>query len=124
MKLRLLVDENASRRLVAACRQLQADFPIAHISDWSDGACRGLDDTALLLTLRDHGMILVGFDRSSMPMHAGNLTRRGVGHSGVILFRPGVPMAAFGEQARLLVGFMDEAAAWDWADRIEYLPKA
>ena len=124
MKPRLLADENTSKHLVAACRRLQADFSIAHISDWERGACRGLEDTALLLTLRDQGMILVGFDRASMAMHAGNLTRRSVGHSGVVLFRPSVPTVAYGQQARLLVELMAETVDWDWADRIEYLPRA
>jgi len=50
------------------------------------------------------------------------VTREGLGHAGIILFRRVVPSVAFGELARLLVEFWREAADWDWADRIEYLP--
>jgi hypothetical protein len=122
VKPRLLADENTSHRMVAACRQIEAGFPIVHISDWREGACLSLKDPALLMTLRETGMVLVGFDRASLPMHAGSLTREGLGHAGVILFRRSVPTVAYGKQARLLVDFWREAVDWDWADRIEYLP--
>jgi hypothetical protein len=122
MKPRLLADENTSHRLVAACQQLQPGFPMVHISEWEKGAYLSVKDPALLMTLRECGLILVGFDRANMPMHAGNLTREGLGHAGVILFRRLIPMSAYGKPADLLVRYWEEAAGWDWADRIEYLP--
>ena len=85
MKPRLLADENTSHRLVAACQQIEVGFPIMHISDWENGAYLSVKDPALLMTLREHEMILVGFDRASMPLHAGTLTRAGVGHAGVMV---------------------------------------
>ncbi len=123
MKPRLLADENTSHRMVSACRRLDAKFPIVHISDWKNGAYRSANDTALLLALRECGMVLVGFDRASIPHHAGALTRGGLGHAGVILFRRSVLSTAYGQQARLLAGFWEEAQRWDWDDRIEYLPR-
>jgi hypothetical protein len=74
------------------------------------------------MTLREAGIVMVGFDRASLPMHAGNLTREGLGNAGIILFRRSVPTVAYGKQARLLVEWWREAANLDWADRIEYLP--
>jgi hypothetical protein len=124
VKPRLLADENTSHRMVAACRQIEDSFPLIHISVWREGSCLSLKDPALLMTLREAGMILVGFDRASLPMHAGDLTREGLGHAGVILFRRAVPTVAYGKQSRLLVEFWRQAADWDWADRIEYLPGA
>lgn len=124
MKPRLLADENTSHRLVSACRQMDAEFPLIHISDWENGAYLSVKDPVLLMTLRGHEMILLSFDRASIPLHAGTLTREGVGHSGIILFRRSVPTTAYGRQARLLVNFWGEARNWDWADRIEYVPKA
>jgi hypothetical protein len=123
VKPRLLADENTSHRLVSACRQLERGFPLIHISDWESGAYLSVKDPALLMTLREHELILVGFDRASMPLHAGTLTREGVGHAGVILFRRSVPTIAYGRQARLLSNLWQEAEDWDWADRIEYLPR-
>jgi hypothetical protein len=124
VKPRLLADENTSHGFVAACRQIAADFPIIHISDWQEGACLSVKDPALLMTLREAGMILVGFDRASLPMHAGELSREGLGHAGVILFRRSVSVVAYGKQARLLGDLWREARDWDWADRIEYLPRS
>ncbi len=123
MKARLLADENTSHRLVAACRQINSDFPIIHIADWHGGAWLSAKDPQLLMALRESEMILLGFDRASLPMHAAKLTREGLGHAGLILFRRSVPMIAYGRQARLLVAFWREASDWDWADRIEYLPR-
>ena len=123
MKPRLLADENTSHRLVLACRQIEPNFPIIHIADWNGGAYLSVKDPALLMALREAGLVLVGFDRASLPMHAGALTREGLGHAGVVLFRRSVSSVAFGKQARLLVDFWREAAEWDWADRIEYLPR-
>ena len=98
-------------------------FPIIHISDLENGASLSVKDPALLMTLRDRGMILVGFDRASIPLHAGTLTREGVGHAGVILFRRSVSTTAYGKQAHLLVNLWNEGKNWDWDDRIEYLPR-
>ena len=123
MKPRLLADENTSHRLFSACLRLSANFPLVHIADWENGAYLSVKDPALLLTLREHGMILVSFDRASMPLRAGTLTREGVGHAGVVLFRRSVGATAYGKQARLLVSLWNEAKHWDWADRIEYLPR-
>ncbi len=123
MKVRLLADENTSHRLVAACRQIEASFPMQHLSDWKDGAYLSVKDPPLLMALREAEAILVGFDRASLPMHAGALSREGLGHAGVILFRRSVSAIAYGKQARLLVSFWREAQDWDWADRIEYLPR-
>lgn len=122
MKLRLLADENTSHRLVSACRHIEATFPIIHISDWIDGAYLSAKDPALLMTLREAKLVLVGFDRASMAMHAGGLTREGLGHAGIILFRRSVPVVAYGRQAKLLVSLWREAEDWEWADRIVYLP--
>jgi len=121
---RLLADENASHDLVSACLRIDRRFPILHIARWRAGACLSLKDPALLMTLRDEGTVLVSFDRNSLAHHAGCLTREGVGHSGVILFRRSISRIAPGTQARLLVDLWREASEWDWADRIVYLPRS
>ena len=121
---RFLADENTSHRLVSACRRIDAAFPLVHISTWEGGAYLSAKDPALLMTLRELEMILVSFDRASLPFHAGALTREGLGHAGVVLFRRVVPRLAYGRQARLLDALWREARHWDWADRIEYVPRS
>lgn len=124
MKARLLADENTSHRLVAACRRLESGFPMLPIADWQGGAYLSAKDPALLAVLRESNMVLVGFDRASLLLHAGRLTREGLGHAGLILFRRSVAAVAFGKQARLLVDLWKQAAGWDWADRIVFLPRS
>jgi hypothetical protein len=122
--IRLLADANTSRRLVDACLRMEPDFPIIHIATWMEGKHRISKDPVLLAVLREHGLIIVSFDRRTMAMHAGRLTREGCGHAGVILFRRSVSQLDYGKQSRLLVEFWQEAKNWDWADRIEYLPQS
>jgi hypothetical protein len=124
MKPQLLADETLSHRFVGACRQREPDFPIVHLSDWEMGAYLSVKDPALLMFLRESGLVLVSFDRASLPLHAGTLTREGLGHAGIILFRRRDPSVAYGAQARLIVEFWKEAKDFEWADRIEYLPRA
>lgn len=122
--IRLLADGNMSHRFVRACLRRESDFPLIHITDWLEGRHRISKDTVLLPVLREHGLVLVSFDRRTLALHAGQLTREGSGHAGVILFRRSVSQMDYGKQSRLLVEFWREAADWDWADRIEYLPPA
>jgi hypothetical protein len=121
--IRLVADANMSRRFVEACLRLDKELPIVHLADWMGGKHRISKDPVLLEVLREQGMILITFDRRTMAMDAGQLTRGGGGHAGVILFRRSVSQMDYGKQSRLIVGFWKEARDWDWSDRIEYLPR-
>jgi hypothetical protein len=121
--IRLVADANLSRRFVEACLRLDKEFPIVHLTDWMRGKHRMSKDPVLLDVLRQHGLILITFDRRTMAMHAGQLTRSGGGHAGVLLFRRSVSQTDYGKQSRLAVEFWKQARDWDWADRIEYLPR-
>jgi len=122
---RLLTDENTSHRLVSACQRLVSDFPIVHLADWQGGSWLGLDDAALLLASAEAKLLLVAFDRATLPWHAAQILRAGHDHAGLILFRRTVRSTDYGRQARLLTGFWaQEGSAWDWQNRIVYLPKS
>jgi hypothetical protein len=125
MAFRLLADENTSHRLVSACQRLVPRFPIVHIAKWKDGIWLGLDDRALLAGCAEAGLVLVAFDRPTLPWHSGQLLRAGEDHAGLILFRRSIRAADYGHQARVLTGFWGtDTAAWDWQNRIVYLPKS
>lgn len=122
---RFLADENTSHRFVSACRHLVDGFPIVHIAAWQDGSWLGLDDFSLLIACAEVGLVLVAFDRSTLPWHAGQVLRAGESHGGLVLFRRSVRSTDCGHQARLLTGFWrGEGHAWDWLNRIVYLPKS
>lgn len=122
---RLLADENTSHRFVAACRRLVSELAIVHIARWEDGAWLGLDDAALLIACAEHGLVLVAFDRATLPWHAGQVLRAGESHGGLVLCRRSMRSTDYGYQARLLTGFWrNEGEQWDWRNRIVYLPKS
>jgi hypothetical protein len=104
---------------------LVADLPIAHIADWEGGSWLGLDDSALLIACAEHGLVLVAFDRATLPWHAGQVLRAGENHGGLVLFRRTVRSTDYGHQARLLTAFWrEDGHTWDWMNRIVYLPKS
>ena len=85
----------------------------------------GLDDAALLLACAEADLVLVAFDRATLPWHAGQMLRSGESHDGLILFRRTVRTTNCGQQVRLLTEFwVHEGHAWDWLNRIIYLPKS
>ena len=99
-------------------------FPIVHIATWQGGSWLGLDDAALLISCAEAGLVLVAFDRATLPWHAGQVLRAGEDHGGLVLFRRSVRSTDYGSQARLLTGFWtDEGRKWEWLNRIVYLPK-
>lgn len=121
----MLADENTSHRLVSACQTLVREFPIIHIARWQEGEWLGLDDAALLMSSAEAALVLVAFDRATLPWHASNLLRAGENHGGLVLFRRSVRSTDYGHQGRLLTDFWrQEGATWDWQNRIVYLPKA
>ena len=84
----------------------------------------GLDDAALLMATAEAGVVLVAFDRATLPWHAGQVLRAGESHGGLILFRRTVRATNYGHQTRLLTDFwVHEGYAWDWLDRNVYLPR-
>ena len=122
---RFLADENTSYRFVSACRRLVLGFSIIHIARWQDGSWLGLDDAALLIACAEAGLVLVAFDRATLPWQAGQVIRSGESHGGLTLFRRSVRTTNYGQQARLLTEFWaHEGHAWDWLNRIVYLPKS
>ena len=70
------------------------------------------------------GLVLVAFDRATLPWHAGQVLRAGESHGGLILFRRSVRSTSYGDQARLVTNFWSsDGHGWDWTNRIVYLPK-
>jgi hypothetical protein len=100
-------------------------FPVVHLATWQGGSWLGLDDATLLVACAEFRIVLVAFDRATLPWHAGQVVRGGDDHGGLILFRRAVRRTDYGHQGRLLTGFWtDDSHAWDWRNRIVYLPKS
>jgi hypothetical protein len=122
MKPRLLGDENTSHKLLAACQRLRPGFPLVHLAT-HDPAWIGFTDDDLLDTCQTAGFVLVSRDRRTLGEAARRAIRDRAGHAGIILFRRFVRADDYGRQARELVAFWTEAAAWDWSNRMAYIPR-
>ena len=57
------------------------------------------------MSCAEAGLVLVAFDRATIPWHAGQVLRGGENHGGLILFRRSVRSTNYGEQAQLLTEF-------------------
>jgi len=79
----------------------------------------------LVMSCAEAGLVLVAFDRATLPWHAGQVLRAGGSHGGLILFRRPVRSTNDRERAHVLTEFwFHEGRAWDWKNRIVYLPKS
>jgi hypothetical protein len=77
------------------------------------------------MSCAEGGLVLVAFDRATLPWHAGQVLRAGENHGGLILFRRTVRSTNYGDQGRLLTDFWFGAGrGWEWTNRIVYLPKS
>jgi hypothetical protein len=77
-----------------------------------------------LIACAEVGLVVVAFDRATLPWHAGQVLRLGESHGGLILFRRTVRTTSYGQQAPLLTELWAEGQGWDWLNRIVYLPKS
>ncbi len=110
---------------MSACRRLIPDVPLLHIAAWRDGSWLSLDDVALLIACAQARRVLVAFDRATLPWNAGQVIRAGEDHGGLVLFRRTVRSTDYGHQAQLLTDFwLRDGHAWDWVNRVVYLPKS
>lgn len=84
-----LLDDAMNHRAASADPDLHYPPRLFLLYEWASETEIWLSakDPALLMALRESAMILVSFDRASLPMHAGVLTREGLGHTGIILFK-------------------------------------
>jgi hypothetical protein len=116
---------SGKQRWTTPCRRLDPQFPIVHIATWQGGSWLGFDDIALLLCCAEASLVLVAFDRATLPWHAGQLLRAGHDYAGLVLFRGTVRSTDYSQQSRLLTGFWArEGSAWDWLNRVVYLPRS
>ena len=77
------------------------------------------------MSCAETGLVLVAFDRATLPWHAGQVLRAGEDHGGLILFRRTVRSTDYGDQARLVNDvWFGEGRGGDWTNRIVYLPKS
>jgi hypothetical protein len=122
---RFLLDEHIAARTVAALQRQSPRLQVAHLAAWEGGRLRGCDDAALLEAAAAAGLTLVTYDCRTVPRLLKDWAEQGRHHGGVVLvdhrtLRP----SDIGGLVKARAHLATLARAWDWGDRVVYLPAA
>jgi hypothetical protein len=115
--LRLLLDENARRYLIAV-RRRDPSIDVLGVGDPGAPPFAALDPEVLLYC-EEHQRLLVTKDRKSMPGHIAEHRAAGHSHWGVFRLRPGFGHGAYLDAIHLL---WEASEAEEWIDHDEYIP--
>lgn len=119
MRVRYLLDENLSPRLISALHRLENKINVLRIGD--DGAPPlGISDPEILQFLAASQRILVTDNRSTIPAHLNEFFRQGQqSHWGVLWIRPDAGLGAIASDLHL-IWLASEAE--EWLDRTDWIP--
>ncbi|MCP4212882.1 MAG: hypothetical protein GY764_15595 [Halieaceae bacterium] len=119
MKVRFLLDENLSPRLVTALKRLDTSVNVLRIGD--EGAPDlGTSDPVILRYLAVHQRLFVTDNRSTIPVHlAEHYQAEGESHWGILWLRP---KTTIGQLAAALHLVWTASEAEEWLDRTDWAP--
>ena len=118
MKIRYLVDENLSSRVVATIQRHYPALDVLRVGD-ADAPAFGTLDPDLLRWLETHQRVLVTDNRKSMPGHVADHIADGGQHWGIFMVSKDVPLRTL---ADTLYVYWDVTDAEQWIDSMEWLP--
>jgi hypothetical protein len=117
MKIRYLLDENLSSRIVATIQRYYPELDVLRVGD--EGApAFGTLDPDILRWLESHQHTLVTDNRKSLPGHIADHVAAGGHHWGVFIVRKDVPLRPLAEA---LYVYWDVTEAEQWVDLTEWL---
>ncbi len=118
MKVRLLLDENLSPRLIRMLRGVASTADVLRVGD-PQAPALGTKDPELLVYLDSAGRLLVTLNRSSMNAHLENHLAAG-GHTwGVVWIRKRSRIQHVVEDLALM---LEASEAEEWRDRTDEIP--
>jgi hypothetical protein len=118
MKIRFLLDENLSPRLIRALHRLNPAIDVLRVGQ--DGAPPlGTADPDLLRHLEITQLLLVTDNRTSMPEHLQEYWAQGGHLWGLVWIRPGTSLGRLAQELHLI---WDASEAEEWLDRVEWVP--
>ncbi len=119
MKVRFLLDENISPRLITALKRLNSQIDIVRVGD-KTAPSFGTSDSEILLFLVDPQRFMVTDNRSTMPGHLNNhYATEGDSHRGILWVRPNSTISQLASDL-YLIWIASEAE--EWFDHTDWIP--
>lgn len=120
--LKLLLDEHISPDVASGLERRNRLLPVWCMAEWENGEFLGRDDSACLQEARAQGLTIVTYDRRTIPPLLKAWSEEGKNHAGVIFVdEKTISPADVGGLVRALANLFNEAADWDWTNRICFL---
>ena len=116
-----LLDEQMPVAVREALEAAEPAIIVRQVGAQSDAPPKGTLDPEVLLFAEREQLVLVTFDKRSMPGHVTDHLAAGHHTCGVFIFQNGNALSA-GRVAGELVFVWATSPADEWVDRIEYLP--
>jgi hypothetical protein len=117
--LKLLLDEQISPDVAEGLRRKSRRMFVRCITEWEDGRFLGLADEFILVEAARQSIILVTYDRKTIPPVLKSWAQDGKDHCGVVFVDPEtIPSSDFGGLIWALQKLWAETGDWDWTNRI------
>jgi hypothetical protein len=119
--LKLLLDEHISPDVADGLRRRHRSLVIRWMAKWEGGGFLGKDDSACLLETAEQGLVLVTYDRRTIPPLLKMSAEEGRRHGGVIIVdEKTLSPADIGGLIRALFQLFKGTGKWDWTDRVVF----
>jgi hypothetical protein len=119
---RFLLDEQISPAIARGLRRQSAARTVLALAEWEDGRFLGASDELILSAAAAQKLILVTYDRRTIPPLLKNWAEAGRSHGGVVFGdEKTVPASDIGGLMRALLQLAQASARWDWTSRVCFL---
>src|SRR5580658_2448756 len=120
--LKLLLDEHISPEVAGWFRGRHNKLVVLSLVEWEEGRFLGQADELLLKEAAAQKLTLVTYDRKTIPPLLKAWAEADRVHGGVVFVdNKTIPSSDFGGLIRALQKLFQEAAKWDWTNRICFL---
>jgi hypothetical protein len=120
--LKLLLDEHISPDVANGLRRRNRAIEIRYLVEWEDGYFLGQQDSACLREAATQGLMLVTYDRRTIPPLLKTWADEERTHGGVVFVdEKTISPADFGGLVWALTRLARETRNWDWPNRIYFV---
>lgn len=120
--LKLLLDEHISPDVAQGIHRRYKTIPVSCLAEWESGLFMGVADDILLAEAAAQKVTLVTYDRRTIPPLLKAWAEAGLDHGGIIFVdEKTIPPSDIGGLIQSLHALFNDAAKWDWQNRVCFL---